>query len=351
MSELRFDDTTSDWVIFAPLRKLRPHHDVAEEPDVQSLAVRGEREAAASCPFCPGNEHLTPPEIYSVRTDGNNASSWRVRVIPNKFPALRIEEDFHRNHTGRMFRSMGGCGAHEVVIESPDHGTFLGEQPIEQIQLVLKTAQQRYVDLKRDRRFQSIIIFKNHGIGAGTSLRHPHWQIIATPVVPRLLRAKCEAATEYFDRNGSCLYCDMVQEELADERRIVATNDEFVAFIPYAAHLPFETWIVPRRQQSTIDRLGTEQTRPLAEILKNVLLRLYVGLDNPDFNLTVDMAPRGDEDKEYFMWHVRILPRLATAAGFEMGSGMSINTVLPEDAAAFLREGRLQPALSEEARP
>ncbi len=238
-----------------------------------------------------------------------------------------------------MFWRMGGCGAHEVVIESPDHDTFLAQQPLEQITSVLETVQARHRDLMRDRRFQSIVIFKNHGEAAGTSLRHPHWQIIATPVVPRLLRLKFAEATDYFDRTGKCLYCVLLQEELADGNRIVASNDEFVAFVPYAAHLPFETWILPRRQQGSIDAATPDQLRQLAEILRTVLLKLYDGLDNPDFNLTIDMAARGDEDKPYFMWHVRILPRLATPAGFELGSGMSINTVLPEDAAHFLRFG------------
>ena len=234
---------------------------------------------------------------------------------------------------------MGGCGAHEVVIESPDHSRFLGQQPLEQIELVLRVVHQRYQDLMRDRRFQAIIVFKNHGEGAGTSLRHPHWQIIATPVVPQLSRQKHMAATEYFDRTGECLYCVMVADELAAGERIVTTNDEFVAFVPYAAHIPFETWIVPRRQQASISLLESEQFRPLAEILKSVLLKSYAALDNPDFNLMIDVAPRGDEDKEYFQWHIRILPRLATPAGFELGSGMAINTVLPEDAASFLRNG------------
>jgi UDPglucose--hexose-1-phosphate uridylyltransferase len=131
----------------------------------------------------------------------------------------------------------------------------------------------------------------------------------------------------------------MANEELAAGKRIVAVCDEFVAFIPYAAHLPFETWILPRRPQATFDTLRPEQVQPLADILQRVLLKLYVALGDPDFNLTIDMAPRGDEDKDYFQWHIRILPRLTTTAGFELGSGMSISTVLPEDAAAFLREG------------
>jgi len=194
-------------------------------------------------------------------------------------------------------------------------------------------------NLKDDKRFQSIIIFENHGEGAGTSLQHPHWQIIATPVVPRLLRLKCNEATEYFDRTGDCLYRVMLDDEVKAKKRLIAGNDEFVAFVPYAAHLPFETWILPRRPQAAWDSLQPAQIRPLAEILKTVVLKLYVALDNPDFNLTVDMAPRGDEDSAYFLWHIRVLPRVSTPAGFELGSGMSINTTMPEDAAAFLRDG------------
>ena len=243
MSQLRFDYTSSDWVVFAPLRKLRPQQ---ESPPIAAASAGAGSDATASCPFCPGNERLTPQEIYSVgRTPSGGESSWRVRVVANKFPALRIEEDHHRHESGRVFEYMGGCGAHEVVIESPDHQMFPGQQPIEQIELILRTLHARYQDLMRDRRFQSIIIFKNHGVGAGTSLRHPHWQIIATPVVPQLSRQRHLAATEYFDRTGECLYCVMAAEELAAGERIIATNDEFIAFVPYAAHLPFENLDYP----------------------------------------------------------------------------------------------------------
>jgi UDPglucose--hexose-1-phosphate uridylyltransferase len=161
---------------------------------------------------------------------------------------------------------------------------------------------------------------------------------VATPVVPRLLRAKHAEAIEYFDRTGQCLYCVLRDRELAAGTRIVTTNDQYVAFLPYASHMPFETWIVPRFHQASFAQLGADRLDRLAEILKVVLLKLYTGLDNPAFNLTIDDVPRGDEDKEYFLWHIRILPRLSTPAGFELGSGMSINTVLPEHAAEFLSQ-------------
>jgi UDPglucose--hexose-1-phosphate uridylyltransferase len=331
MSQLRFDVTTADWVVFAPSRALRPHRQM--QPEGMPLATTG-----AGCPFCPGNETFTPPEIYSVRGGGGDGRGWRVRVVANKFPALRIEESPHRRQDGPSFQFMGGCGAHEVIIESPDHAVFLAQQPVEQTELVLRTLQLRHQDLMGDRRFQTIVLFKNHGAAAGTSLAHPHWQLIATPVVPRLLRQKHTVATEHFDHSGDCLYCVLLEQEMAAGKRILAANDHFVALLPYASHLPFETWIMPRCHQASFALVARERLRPLAELLKNVLLKLYTALDNPDFNLTIDSVARGDEDKEYFLWHIRILPRLTTPAGFELGSGMSINTVMPEDAAAFLGE-------------
>lgn len=333
MSVLRYDPTTSDWVVFAPSRALRPHDGQRYgEPPAEPA------EALAACPFCPGNESLAPPEIYAVRPPGAGPSQWQVRVVPNKFPALRIEDDPARREDGPAFRSMGGCGAHEVVIESPDHARSLAQQPVDQIERVLATLQRRHQDLLGDRRFQTVIIFKNHGPGAGTSLRHPHWQLIATPVVPRMLRLKHTLAAEYFDQTGHCLYCDLVEQELSQHKRVLAVNEHFVAIMPFASHVPFETWILPRRQQASFTRVEAGRLLPLAELLKQVLLRLATGLGNPDYNLSIDAVPRTDEEEEYFLWHMRILPRLSTPAGFELGSGMSINTVLPEDAVAFLHE-------------
>lgn len=331
MSRLRYDPVTTDWVIYAPSRALRHHP--SPSPASQTAT------AHSPCPFCPGNEAFTPPEIYVFRGGGPIVpSNWRVRVVPNKFAALRIEDNTRRVEETSTFQYMGGCGAHEVVVESPDHAVFLGQQPVEQIELVLRTVQLRHQDLMRDHRFQAIIAFKNHGPAAGTSLEHPHWQVIATPVVPRLLRQKLAVAEEYFDRTGECLYCVALREELAAAKRILAKNDAYVALLPYASHVPFETWIVPLRQQASFASVDGDLLRPLAQLLRAVLLKLYTALDNPSFNLTIDSVSRGDESKEYFVWHLRILPRLTTPAGFEMGSGMSINTVLPEDARDFLCE-------------
>jgi UDPglucose--hexose-1-phosphate uridylyltransferase len=331
MSILRFDVTTKDWVIFSPERSHRPHAHPPPLGQAQSSAT------GTLCPFCPGNERLAFPEIFAIRQGtAPNSPGWKVRVIPNKYPALRIEADNRRFEEG-FFRTMGGCGAHEVIIESPDHDRFLGQQSAEQIQLVLQTLQARYRDLKGDVRFQTIVIFKNHGEQAGTSLPHPHWQLIATPVVPRSLRLKHAVATDYFDQTGQCLYCLLLAEERAAGERVIADNDQFAAFAPYASHLPFETWILPKKHASSFGRADSGQLWSLAGLLKEVLTKLYVGLENPAFNLTINTAPRGDEEKGYFLWHMEILPRLTTPAGFELGSGMAINTVMPEEAAQYLR--------------
>lgn len=332
MPELRLDRTTMDWVVFAPSRARRPNEfrqaprPAAEQPDTEH------------CPFCPGNEQRTPPEVYAVR-EGNAADGpgWKVRVIPNKFPALRIEESPARISDGPLFRRMGGCGAHEVIIESPDHSRMLLEQPVDQIELVLEAFRARYRDLMGDARFQTIVLFKNQGKKAGTSLAHPHCQLVATPVVPRQLRLKYRVAADYYNMEGTCLYCVLLEEELAAGERLVAENDLFVSFVPYAAQMPFETWILPRFHQPSFGQIAPSAMRPLADILKKTLLALDQALAPWDYNLVVQSCARGDEDKAYFLWHVEIIPRLTTPAGFELGSGMFINPVRPEEAAAFLR--------------
>lgn len=335
MSTLRYDPTTGDWVIFAPSRARRPHElkrGVLTSPPTAGSPPR-------MCPFCPGNEQLTPLEIYALR-GGTRANSpgWQVRVVPNMFPALRIEEDAQSlEESHPFFRFRGGCGAHEVIIESPEHDVFLGHQPVDQIELLLRTLQVRYLDLLGDLRFKAIVMFKNHGEGAGTSLKHPHCQLIATPVVPRQVRLKQAIAADYYDLMGRGLYAVLRDEELEAGKRVLTVNSDYVAVLPFASHVPFEIWILPRLQQATFGTVAAVHLKSLAEVLKTVLLKLYIGLDNPDFNLMIDTVTRGGEDQDYFLWHIQILPRLTTPAGFEMGSGMSINTVLPEEAAEYLR--------------
>lgn len=319
MTALRYDITTRDWVIIAPERGLRPRAAGTSAPAV--------------CPFCPGHEHFAGPDILTVRgSDGG----WRVRVIPNKFPALRIEENVERREEGRIFHSMGGCGAHEVLIESPDHDVRLWEQPAGHVEAVLAALQDRHNALLGDPRFELVSVFKNHGAGAGSSIAHPHWQIIATPVVPRHLSQRQRVASDFFERTGECIHCVLLREELRAGTRILSDDADYVALLPFASSSPFQVWILPKDHHSSFGRARRDLLRPLSALLIDVLARLDEALGNPDFNLTISTVPRGEERRD-FLWHVEIVPRLTTAGGFELGSSMSINPVPPEDAARHLR--------------
>ena len=336
MPELRQDPATQEWVIIATERARRPE-DFARPPRTQP-----EREGARPCPFCPGNESLTPPETLAYRRDGQpNGPGWWVRVVPNRFPALTPEGSQERREDVRLFRRMDGVGQHEVVIDSPDHrGTFclFDDKQVEEILLVYR---ERYLELSRQRWARLIIVFRNHGVGAGTSLAHPHSQIIATSVVPINLRRKHEQAIRYFDAVGRCLYRDVVEQELSVGQRVVVQTEDFVAFHPFASRSPFETWIAPTQMQASFGVITMDEAKRLAKVLKTVLAKLYYGLNDPDYNFVIHTAPVGDEHKEYYLWHIQIVPRLTTQAGFEMGSGIYITTALPEETAEFMRQFRL----------
>jgi UDPglucose--hexose-1-phosphate uridylyltransferase len=328
MSHLRYDVSTHDWVIFAPERESRPHDLHASQADPE--------QEKAWCPFCPGHEGETFPELLRI-PDPADPGAWSVRAVPNKFPALALQAEGGFSEQGRHFQRFDGYGAHEVIIESPDHSRPLALSPLPQIERILQALQMRYLDLMKNRQLRSIILFKNHGVAAGTSLRHPHWQILATPLVPRLLRMKHAVSTGYFDRNFRCLHQVLLQEELAAGTRVIARNDAFAAVMPYASHLPYQVRILPLAFQSSFSRATPVQRAMLAAILKDVLARLRSALNDPAYNLTFVSPPLGDEDEDYFLWHIDVLPRLFTPAGFELGSGMSINPVLPETAAERLR--------------
>jgi UDPglucose--hexose-1-phosphate uridylyltransferase len=332
MPEIRQDVTTKEWVIFSKERAKRP------DDFKRTFAPTEHRSFLANCPFCPGNETMTVGEIYRQPVPvGGGGSDWGLRVVPNLFPALVSDGSLNRVIEGTLFHRLDGVGRHEVVIESPIHNRFLFDMEDEEVLAVVNAYRERFAQLRKDNRFKLILIFKNHGIGAGTSLEHPHSQIIATPVVPGHVRNKYEVATAYFDDTERCIYCDAVHEEISLGRRIILATEAFVAFHPFASRSPFETWIAPRRHRSSFGRIDDEEANDFARVLRIVLRKLYIGLENPDFNYIIHSAPLADEDKAYYLWHMQILPRLTNSAGFELGSGMSINTALPEETAEFMR--------------
>ncbi len=289
-----------------------------------------------ACPFCPGNEALTP-EQTEVEPDPLDPSRWSVRIFANKFPVLEPKGSTLRHMSGPLFREMDGYGRHELVVESPDHARSLSEQSVDHVQRLLTVLHRRSRALSREGSLEVVQIFKNHGSSAGSSMLHPHFQILATPIVPRQIRIKYQMAAEYYQITGSSVYQDLCRAELEAGTRVVCQNSEFVAFAPFAARSPYETWLVPLRVAPTFEMADPSTLTGLSEILIDVLSRMRRALGNPPYNLIVNSAPRRHTDEPDFVWHIEIVPRLATAAGFELGTGMAINSVLPEAAAETLR--------------
>jgi UDPglucose--hexose-1-phosphate uridylyltransferase len=335
MPELRQDPTTKEWIIIATERAKRPH-------DFRSTAKRAAQPAYdEACPFCPGHELETPPEVLARRERGAaNEPGWQLRVIPNKFAALLPEGSTTRRVRHDFFREMDGVGYHEVIVESPTHNRFIPAMERDEVEAILHAYRDRCVALREDRRVKLIMIFRNHGEAAGTSLLHPHSQLVATPVIPGYVRRKYEEATRYCDATGHCLYCDLLEAERQDAERVLLESESFVVFHPFASHTPFETWIVPKQHRPVYGQVSMEEVRDLAGVLKEVLWWLAELLNDPDYNYVFHCAPVDGENEEYYHWHLQIVPRLTRIAGFEIGSGMRINTARPEQTAQFWRESQ-----------
>ncbi|RMF94048.1 MAG: galactose-1-phosphate uridylyltransferase [Candidatus Schekmanbacteria bacterium] len=332
MPEFRQNVATKDWVIIATERAKRPH-DFTKKKELIEIPP-----FSKNCPFCPGNEEKTPPTLYEVK----KGSQWQVRVIPNKFAALSKEGKFKR--IGNFpFHSMTGIGVHEVVIETPIHNLSPALLPIDDFKTLLKVYRERYINIFSSRpRTELIIIFKNHGESAGTSLDHPHSQIVATPIIPLHIKYRVDEALRFFDSTGDCVFCYMMQRELESGERIVAKNESFVVFVPFAASSPFETWIMPLRHSACYGAINDNEIENLAEIFSSFLKKLYFGLDNPDYNYMIKSAPSDRRNNEHYHWYIKIIPRLTKTAGFEMGSGMYINSTIPEECAEHLRNVKIE---------
>jgi len=334
MPELRRDPVSGRWVIFSPERRRRP----------SDYKYMSEQDPATS-PFAYGNEHLTPPEVFAVRPDGSapDGPGWALRVVPNRYPALRIEGDVKCDPHG-VYDRLGGVGAHEVVIETPEPRLALEDQPLDGVHRVLEAYKSRMLDLTRDHRFHYILIFKNHGPLAGATLMHAHSQIVALPVVPMVVFQQLEMARRYAEFRERGLFEDLLRQEERDRDRIVHENSGFIVFCPYASRVPFEMMILPKRAEPHYTSADTGELLQLADALKTALVRLRHSLDGPSYNLVLRSAPircsardRLTHLHEDYRWHIEIMPRLGHLAGFEMGTGFFINSVLPEEAARHMR--------------
>lgn len=334
MPILRKNPITNQWVIIATERAKRP----------REYKVVRESLATSFCPFCAGNEDATPPEIRSYRTHLSSSRSpsgheeaWSVRVVPNKYPALRVEGELGRRGEG-IYDSMEGVGAHEVIIESAEHVADFGALSPRQITTVLWAWRDRIVDLRNDSRLKCVVVFKNHGAEAGATVEHSHSQLIALPVVPKRLQEELDGASRYFEFRERCVFCDIIHQELETGRRIVFENADVVAIAPFASRFPFEIWFLPRRHQAAFERGDQRLYESMAEAFRTVMGKLDVALNKPAYNLMLHSSPFGLEDSPHYHWHFELIPKLNKVAGFEWGTGFHINPTPSETAARHLRE-------------
>lgn len=289
------------------------------------------------CPFCHGNEDKTPPEVLAYRNGSSpNSAGWNLRVVPNKFPALRVEGLLDREGDG-IYDRMNGVGAHEVIIETPDHFLTLADLPERRIEDLFWAFRDRINDLKKDKRLRYILIFKNHGEAAGASIEHTHSQLIALPVIPRRVEEELEGALRHWKFKERCVFCDVVRQELRDGSRMVLETDHFAVMAPYAPRFPFETWIVPKMHHSHFES-GEAAYPNLAWVLRAVLRKLDKVLERPAYNFMLHTGPVSEGPMAHYHWHIEVIPKLARVAGFEWGTGFHINPTPPEESAQFLRD-------------
>jgi len=336
LPELRKDPITGRWVIISTDRGKRPMDFLRDQ------VVAGDPK---NCPFCPGHESKTPPEllVYGRNGGGANTPGWSIRVVPNKFPALKIEGELDREGEG-LFDKMNGVGAHEVIIEAPDHTASLATIAERALEDVLWAYRDRMLDLKNDKRFRYVLIFKNHGESAGATVDHPHSQLIALPIVPRRVREEVDSAWHYYDEKERCIFCDIIRQEMDTGERVIAENDHFITMTPYASRFPFEMWLLPKAHGSSYENNQSSMYASLSRMMKDVLVRMDATLDKPAYNFMIHTSPIGEEINDHYHWHMEIIPKLTKVAGFEWGTGFYINPTPPEEAARFLREAHVATA-------
>ncbi len=333
MPELRKDPIIGRWVIISTERGRRPSEFLSEEVKAKD----------GFCPLCEGNEDKTPPEVFAIRENCSppNSPGWTLRVVPNKFPALRVEGTLNREGEG-LYDKMNGVGAHEVIIETPKHDETLSTLPIDKVIKVLTAYRERMLDLFRDPRVRHVLVFKNHGAAAGASLEHSHSQIIALPVVPKRVSEELDGARAYYQYKDRCVFCDIIHQEMKHKARIIEENRVAIALAPFASRFPFEIWILPKDHSAYFHHAQEAQFEDLALMLSDALRRIDSTLPGSPYNFMLHAAPSNGKDEEFYHWHIEIIPKLTNVAGFEWGTGFYINPTPPEEAAKYLRETQLQ---------
>lgn len=331
MPELRQNIILKEWVVISTERAKRPEQ---LKEDSSKINV-DEPVYEKTCPFCAGNEEKfgNTEEFLRYGTE----KEWKLRVIPNKYPALVPKHGDVSINTEGMHRCMDGVGQHEVLIETPRHNVSIATMTVDEVELTLKAYRERYTALMSMPYIESVILFRNHGTRAGASLRHPHSQIIALPIIPRDIQYRINESIRYYQEHRASIFARVLEDEIKEKKRIILETEHFVVFVPFAAGTPFHMWIFPRQHRADFSQIEDIELQDLARTLRTTLAKLYYGLNNPDYNYIIRSAPRGYEFAPYFRWYVTIIPRLTRTAGFELGSGMFINTSIPEEDAEYLR--------------
>lgn len=323
-SELRRDPITGEWVILAAARGKRPH---APEP------AAAKDQPDEDCPFCPGYEERTPPEIAVRRPGGEpNTGGWTVRVIPNRFPILK--SDVGPAGLPNSANRAPAAGVSEVIIDSPVHDKAPWELGSGQVRTMLEVYQERIRALAAGGELRYVHIMRNHKAAGAASLEHSHSQLFGMPFIPTLIDVELDGFTMAEQGRAACVLCEELRREEEEKARVIAVTDNFIAFCPFASRQPYEAWIAPRRHELHFE--NCEQTGELAELMTALLNRYRERLDDPPFNYWIHTYPLHSELRP-FHWHLEILPRLTIAGGLELGAGMWVNTVAPEEAAALLR--------------
>ncbi|MFC1576651.1 galactose-1-phosphate uridylyltransferase [Candidatus Omnitrophota bacterium] len=328
MSQLRRDPITGRWIIVN-------YEKLAKPEDFKTEKV-AKNDDLSKCVFCPGNEHMTPPEIVAHRKTGQaNSPGWSIRVVPNKYPALSSTGELEKRGMG-VFDRMNGIGVHEVIIDIPEHKLDIADISDSQAAEVIWSYLGRSTDLSKNSTVKYILIFRNYGRSAGASLEHPHSQLIALPIVPKRVNEELHSSQEYFSYKDRCVFCDILTQELNDKDRIIEENEFFIAFCPFVSRFPYEMWIMPKRHESHFSSIQKEEVGPLGTTLRNTMKKLKKLLNDPPYNYIIHTSPINGHEKEYYHWHIEIMPKLVNVAGFEWGSGFYVNPVPPEIAAKTL---------------
>lgn len=330
MCQFRKDPLSDRWVVYAAGRDERPNE----------YEVNEARCKRTSCPFCAGHEQETPPHIAVYRSGKTaveaNGRDWLVRVVPNKYPALRPDGDTAVLQNG-LYAGSGAVGAQEVIIESPRHVASLSQLSDEEVTLLLHAYRDRMLALRQEGRYRYVLVFKNVGPRAGASLEHSHSQVVAMPMVPGEVAREVAAAEGLFQQHHACFFCQVIADELEHGQRLVTETRRFVVVCPYASRMPYEMWVLPRAHASHFEQEGNDELNELAGLLRQVIAKLERLLGPLAYNYFIHTAPFDTSAPRHYHWHVEIFPRLTTTAGFEWGAGCYINPVLPEQAAAILR--------------